>query len=169
MLPDPATFLTKLFSQLEPQPGALDHLPIDHICYRVAGRARYRELKNWLLAENELLVESLVNGRPIATYRMNQPFRFGDRKIPLLELPMPKPGSPYPEGWEHAEFVTDRTLADFEHWLISDLGIYPDDIDRSGLGKELNADLRLRLEGGISVKFHEQSLADVIRIEGNLM
>lgn len=165
MLPDPHLFLTRLLSQLELAAGALDHLPLDHICYRVESIADYRCLKNRLLTDNELLAESPINGRRIATFRMARPFRHGDREIWLLELPEPKEGSPYPAGWEHAEFVTDRPLAEFEEWMISELGFSAGEVDRSGLGKPLNADLRVRLKDGLSVKFHELPLDEVIRLE----
>ena len=162
MLPSPNAFLEQIFAALAPTPGVLDHLQLDHLCYRVATVERYEELKTQLLSEHELLVESLINGRRIATFRMTEPFRFREREIWLLELPEPKPGSPYPEGWEHVEFVTDRPLAAFAEWITEHLGVQPEDIDRSGMGKALNADLRLRLGGGLSVKFHELALDEVI-------
>jgi hypothetical protein len=165
MLPNPVPFLTSLLSQLEPAPGTLNHLQIDHLCYRVATVAQYQELKKWLLTDNELLVESPINGRRIATFRMAEPIRHGDREIWLLELPEPKEGSPYPTGWEHAEFVTDRPLVAFAEWMIDHLGVGTRDIDRSGMDKPLNADLRLRLKNGLSAKFHELPLDEVIRRE----
>ncbi|WP_187271095.1 VOC family protein [Neolewinella aurantiaca] len=164
-LPSPSDFLTALFNELERSPGLLDHLQLDHLCYRVETTERYEELKSALLQDNELLVESPIKGRQISTFRMAEPFQFRGRDIWLLELPEPKPGSPYPEGWEHVEFVTDRPLAAFSDWITEHLGIQETDIDRSGVNKPLNADLRLRLKGGLSVKFHELPLDEVIRIE----
>ncbi|MEM9929743.1 MAG: VOC family protein, partial [Bacteroidota bacterium] len=164
-LPSPALFLNKLFTCLEPQKGLLNHLQLDHICYRVTTVARYEELKEQLLKTNKLLVESPINGRRIATFRMAQPFTYEAREIWLLELPEPKSGSPYPEGWEHAEFVTDRPLAEFADWLTKHLGIKLEDIDTKGLSKQLNAEVRLRLPDGLSVKFHELPLDEVIAIE----
>ena len=165
MLPSSSIFLDQVFTALEPEPDALAHLLLDHACYRVASVARYEELADRIGAENELLVESVINGRRIATFRLAAPLRFREREIWLLELPEPKTGSPYPEGWEHVEFVTDRPLAAFAEWLTTELGIAPEDIDRSGMGKTINADLRLRLPGGLSVKFHELPLDEVIRRE----
>jgi hypothetical protein len=165
MLPNHQLFIHALLSRLEPTGGALDHLSIDHLCYRVATEAEYETLKSWLKGDNELLVESIINGRRIATFRMAAPFRYQEREIWLLELPEPKPGSPYPTGWEHAEFVTDRPLADFDRWLTDTLGVPANAIDRSGLAKPLNADLRLRLGDGRSVKFHELPLEEVIGVE----
>lgn len=165
MLPEPTAFLDRLLAELPGQPGAFDQLLLDHLCYRVATTAEYETLKKALLADHELLVESLINGRRIATFRMAEPFRYRGREIDLLELPEPKPGSHYATGWEHAEFVTDRPLADFEHWLTGEQGVAAAAIDRTGLTKPINADIRLRLAGGLSVKFHELPLGEVIRLE----
>ncbi|MEO0731274.1 MAG: VOC family protein [Bacteroidota bacterium] len=163
-LPSPTDFLNQLFTDLEPTPGVLDHLFLDHICYRVATIARYVALRDELLAAgNELLVESPINGRRISTFRLKSPIVHGRRHIPLLELPEPKIGSPYPEGYEHVEFVTDRPLADFLPWISQHLGT---PIDRKGLAKAHNADVRIHLSGKRSVKFHERSLEEII-IEEN--
>lgn len=164
-IPSPRPFLEKLMAHLEPTPGTMDHLFLDHACYRVETVDAYIKLRNELLIENELLVEGLIGGRRISTFKMKTPFHFRGREIPLLELPEPKAGSFYAEGWEHVEFVTDRPLSSFDNWLVDQLQISPDDIDRSGAGKARNADLRLRLPDGLSVKFHEQSLEEVIREE----
>lgn len=143
-----------------------DHLIIDHVCYRVATETRYTELRDYHLQTATLLAASEIGGRPICTFRLAVPFTFGQRQIELLELPAPKPGRPYKEGWEHAEFVTDRPLREFDDWLQTTAGVAADAIDRSGLDKSLNSDLRLRLTEGISVKFHELPLDEVIRLEG---
>ena len=164
-IPSPTPFLEKLMAHLEPTPGALDHLFLDHLCYRVETVDSYVRLRDKLTTENELLVESLIGGRRISTFKMKTPFPFRGRAIPLLELPEPKSGSFYAEGWEHVEFVTDRPLPDFAEWLVAKLGVASDAIDRSGMAKARNADLRLRLPDGLGVKFHEQSLEAVIREE----
>ena len=162
MLPDPTQFLSRLFANLPGQPSDYDHLPIDHLCYRTATAGEYVNLRNALSEQHELLVESTIGGRPIATFRLSGPIVYGDRRIPLVELPAPKPGSPYPTGWEHAEFVTDRPLAAFARYLTDELGVATTDLDRSGLHKARNADLRLRFADGSGVKFHEQALDVVI-------
>ncbi|WP_273447539.1 VOC family protein [Neolewinella agarilytica] len=164
-IPSPTPFLEKLLNHLEPTPGFLDQLFLDHLCYRVETVDSYVRLRDGLTTENELLVEGLIGGRRISTFKMKTPFLFRGREIPLLELPEPKDGSFYAEGWEHVEFVTDRPLTDFANWLVAELGIVPKAIDRSGMNKARNADLRLRLPDGLSVKFHEQSLEAVIREE----
>lgn len=165
MLSDHRPFLDQLFAQLEARPGALDHLHLDHICYRTESEDQYRSFRDALVNKHELLVESLIGGRPIATFRLSTPLPYRHRLIPLLELPAPKPGRPYPAGWEHVELVTDRPLAEFADHLPELVTVPPTDFDRNGMQKARNPDLRLRLGGGLSVKFHEQPLDEVIAAE----
>ncbi|KAJ3063854.1 hypothetical protein HDU98_000377 [Podochytrium sp. JEL0797] len=107
------------------QPGNLGNCPMDHICLRVGTTAEYEQWKHFLSnhLEAELLIESLIAGRPIATFKLQEKDaitvvdnqwtaavpEFGSRKgfrsIRVIELPSPKPGSYYPTGWEHAEFA----------------------------------------------------------------
>ncbi len=155
---DPTPFLQKLFAELANCSVDVSSLELDHLCYRVEDLGRYMELRGQLDEEGILLAESTIGGRLIATYRLNNPIRFEERSIDVLELPAPKPGSPYPEGFEHAEFVVHEELLAFteRHPQL--------DWDLSALAKPVNADVRLRF-GDISVKFHRQSLAEVIETE----
>lgn len=157
-LPDPGPFLVRLFAALEADGLPVNDLLLDHLCYRVATAERYDALKKILLERDTLLAETHIGGRPIATFRLHAPIVFRQRRIELLELPAPKAGRPYPEGYEHAEFVVHEDLRAFtEHhpgpaWDLSDLD------------KPTNADVRLRYNG-FSVKFHRQPLDVVIANE----
>ena len=154
----PTSFLRKLFAALAECSVDVSDLELDHLCYRVEDVDRYAELREQLDAEGTLLSESLIGGRPIASYCLRDPFRFDERRIAVLELPAPKAGSPYPEGYEHAEFVVDENLMKFTQR-------YPQLAwDLSDIDKAINADVRLRFDG-FSVKFHRRSLADVIADE----
>ncbi len=105
-----------------------------------------------------LLAESIISERPIATFKLHRPIVFQEKEILLFELPAPKPGSPYPEGYEHIEVVIDTTL---ESWMDQ----YPHlPFDTNGLKKPVNRDIKLKLPTG-TVKFHEQSLEEVIAME----
>ena len=149
---DPAPFLRKLFSVLDENGVDVLRSPLDHLCYRVENDERYQALRNALDREGILLGENQIGGRPIATYRLNKPFLFDGRSIDVLELPAPKPGSPYQEGYEHAEFVVDEDLLAF-------IQRYPKLAwDISAIGKTINADVRLRFEG-YSVKLPRRALA----------
>lgn len=134
---------------------------MDHICYRVETLERYDEMKRKLGEVARLLGESEVSGRMIATYECDQPLEVGGWRIPCIELPQPKESSPYPEGLEHVELVTVSGLDLFEA-THSDLPF-----DHAGMSKKINPELGLK-HAGISVKFHEQPLGAVVRIENRL-
>jgi predicted metalloenzyme YecM len=157
-LPDPTPFLQHLFAALHADGLEVEDMELDHLCYRVATAERYATCKELIAQQGTLLAESLIAGRPIATYRLHQGFRFRERIIDVVELPSPKPGSTYPEGYEHAEFVVDEDLLVFTQrypklaWELDDLY------------KPTNADVHLRYPG-FSVKFHRQRLSDVIATE----
>ncbi len=156
MLPNPEQFLYPLFNDLESKKVDVSCLLMDHICYRVESEDRYQELKNQLSEENQLLAETLINNRPIATFLLSIPFIFKNRRINCLELPSPKPVSPYAEGFEHVEFVINSQFSTFMekyHQL---------QFDTKGMNKSINADIRLSLASG-SVKFHHHPLEHVIR------
>ena len=158
MLPSPLLFLENLFVEIEHKvPGfTAGTFPIDHICYRVETEARYAELKAALAKEHSLLAETEVGGRPIATFRLSQPFVFREENIPLLELPMPKTGKFYAEGYEHIEMVID---VDFRTFMRR----FPTlEFDTKAINKQVNPEVRVRFASG-TVKFHHQSLAEVIR------
>lgn len=131
---------------------------MDHICYRVENRERYLEVRASLDQLGTLLSEANISGREIASYALDQPILFEGKSIPLIEIPAPKAESPYPEGYEHVEFVVNESLETFvacHPWIAFDV---------KGMHKVVNPEVRLPL-GVLSVKFHTQSLAEVIRNE----
>ncbi len=157
-LPQPGPFLEQLLAELDQLRVEVKGLHLDHLCYRVGTTERYALLRQALATDAELLAETMIGGRPIATFRLHEPIIHDQRAIQLVELPAPKPGSPYAEGWEHAEFVVDEDLLLFTQR-------YPHvNWDLTDLDKPLNADVRLRL-GDISVKFHRMALDEVIKRE----
>ncbi|KAI9345882.1 hypothetical protein DFJ73DRAFT_838969 [Zopfochytrium polystomum] len=106
--------------------------PCDHICLRVETLAEYALRKQELEQLGAaLLTETTIAGRPIATFRLQEPvrvhdarwqgsalpdgdLRFGpkwERHVYVVELPAPKARVPgkglpvYSSGWEHAEFA----------------------------------------------------------------
>ena len=97
-------FIQKVKSLLAAQYPLLPFaaLSIDHICYRVESMKDYTRLKTALSAFSTLLIESIVGGRQISTFKLHTPILDG---IDVLELPSPKAGSIYVSGFEHVEFV----------------------------------------------------------------
>ena len=135
---------------------------MDHICYRVETKARYHEVYEKLKQFGVLLGENNVNGRPIATFELNEYIRAAGWTVPYVELPAPKENSFYAEGLEHAELVVVGSLERFMD-RHTDLAF-----SHTGLSKIVNPEAGLKAEG-ISVKFHEQQLGAVVRIERDLL
>ena len=155
IISDPIIFLDELFEKA----SAIDLKPyfLDHICYRVGSLAEYAVKKEQLKEHGDMLIESMVNGRMIATYKLHHPIQYQDRLIDVIELPAPKPGHSYKSGLEHAEFVSGplkEIVAKYPHLKF----------DTAGIDKEINADITLRL-GEYCIRFHNQTLESVIAHE----
>jgi len=101
LLGSPSNFLDKLFGYLSEKKIAVSNFELDHICYRVETEERYQALKIALSNLGELLTESQIGGRVIASIKLNDPIIYKNRKIEVVELPAPKQGSFYKEGFEH--------------------------------------------------------------------
>jgi predicted metalloenzyme YecM len=134
---------------------------IDHICYRVATEDKYNELKDFFLEENTLLVESIVSGRLIASFKLSRPINILGQNVSVLELPAPKAGKDTPEGYEHIEVVCTETFDELIN-LFSHLKL-----DKKGMSKNINPELEIELDT-CSIKFHHQTLESVIEYEKSL-
>ena len=160
-----AIFIEKLLVSLENVKVDVSHFEMDHICYRVETEEQYFALANQLKTVSKLLVEDSINGRLISTFKLESPVKWATRSIFLIELPMPKHGSSYKLGFEHAEFVVGAYV-DLKEFVLK----YPAIAwDISALAKKINADVRIELdasyENRMSAKFHHLSLEKVIELE----
>lgn len=129
----------------------------DHLCFRVQDQSQYVHYKSFLCRVAILLTESVVNGRPICTFKLKSPFVIDNKTIDLVELPAPKEGTHYKTGFEHAEFVISEHFDIFKE-RFPQLNLIEDK------NKILNAELIYRSEIG-TAKFHHLSLDRVIEIE----
>lgn len=158
VLPSPVPMLDVIFARLDELRLPTD-LVCDHVCYRVATHSRYEELREALEADGTLESQAMIAGRPIATFQLHTPIAYKGRQIEALELPAPKPGSDYKEGWEHAEFVVLQPLPEF-------IAQYPQlTFDTRAIGKPLNPEIGIRLTADYQAKFHNKTLLEVIRLE----
>ena len=156
----PNTFLDRLLNLLSKAGIDVSKLYMDHICYRVEGEADYHSLQTQLLNHGLLISDKIIGGRPISVIKFDESYCYNERKIDLLELPSPKNGRPYPQGYEHVEFVVETDLNAF-------IESYPTiDFDLKGMNKKINRDVRIQFEG-CSAKFHEHSLKYVIEVLEN--
>jgi len=158
---DAEVFLNELFDDVEKINLDVENYLCDHICYRVESVKDYYIMKKSLLSCGSLLVESRVGGRKISTYKLHIPIEYKDRKIDIVELPEPKEGSHYKNGFEHVEFVINKEFNIFVE-EYKDL-----EFDFKGTKKNVNPELRLKLNDNKSIKFHHQTLEVVIETELN--
>lgn len=136
---------------------------IDHICYRVKTIEDYEKWKGYLRAQGQLLSEAYINGRPIASFKLhNELIVTSFYKINVIELPAPKPGRECQEGFEHIELVSTSSLEN----LIEKFSTIKFNTDN--FSAVVNRDISLSFEEGL-VKFHEESLEDIIKKEQHLI
>lgn len=149
-------FLRRVFASLKKDNIDVSQYELDHICYRVNSIDKYEIFKQKLSKYGLLLTEAIINGRAISTYKLNEPIIFENRKIWCIELPSPKKGTPYQEGYEHVEFVIDLKFDKF-------MALYPKiKFDTREITKSINPDVTMNYEG-FSIKFHHNTLEYVIK------
>jgi len=146
---------------------------IDHICYRVSSLSLYEQKKNELEKFGVKLIESIIGHRPISIFRLHEPICYLRFQISLIELPSPKPGSPYNDGLEHLEIVVAgneklsisemKEKEYLEHWSYSKFPRV--NFDAKALSKGLNCDLAISLNENTSCKFHCFPLNEIIAYE----
>lgn len=159
---DYETFLSQILKETEDAGFALsDFSQMDHMCYRVSSREAYEVKKEELKSVGRLLGENQINGRPISTFRLNEPVRHGNWRIDAVELPAPKPGRETKEGLEHVELVLFDDMQDFlrKH---SDKSFAMQAADRG-----VNPEVGFKLPN-YTVKFHLLSLPTVVYLENKL-
>ncbi|MEO8863145.1 MAG: VOC family protein [Candidatus Saccharimonadales bacterium] len=135
-----------------------DFSQIDHMCYRTTSLDNYAQKKTELASVARLLGETIVNERPISTFRLNEPVIHESWRIDAVELPAPKAGRQDKEGLEHIEFIL---FDDFPTFLKKYEG---KPFEMRAANRGINPEIGLQL-GGLSVKFHLLSLPTVVYIE----
>lgn len=151
-------FLEKLFFELKEKTVSFEKWDIDHLCFRTESLEHYEKIKTDFALFSDLLIESPVNGRPIATYKLKKAWRFQQHFIDLIEVPAPKPNKVVRPGFEHIEVVYPFSFHEIQKR-------YPElNFEDNKNHKKFNPELVANLKAG-DIKFHHQSLENVIHIE----
>jgi predicted metalloenzyme YecM len=159
---DYPTFLDDILGRVEDEGFDLgDFVQIDHMCYRTVSAKNYEAKKAELASVARLLGETMVNERPISTFRLNRPVIHTPWRIDAIELPAPKPGSEHKEGLEHVEFVLYDDIPTF----LKKYEGKPFEMKAADRG--INPEIGLQL-GELSVKFHLLNLPTVVYLEHKL-
>lgn len=138
-----------------------DFVQIDHMCYRATSAENYADKKASLSTVGDLIGETLINGRPISTFRLKEPVIHASWRIDAVELPAPKPGSATKEGLEHVEFVIYDDIPTF----LKKYEGKPFEMRAADRG--INPEIGLKLDE-LSVKFHLLNLSTVVYLEKQL-
>lgn len=159
---DHTTFLNDILARVEQEGFDLsDFSQIDHLCYRTTSTENYETKKEELKAVATLLGETMVNGRPICTFRLRQPVQHKNWRIDAIELPAPKTGHDHKEGLEHIEFVLYDDIPTFLEKYTGK----PFELRAADRG--INPEVGLSL-GEYNVKFHLLNLPTVVYLEHKL-
>lgn len=146
-------FLEKLFSLIK---FDVNNFSLDHLCFRTKTNDDYQKYCSLFKGIGNLLGENLVGDRNISSFKLSTPIEYKNRLISIIEVPEPKNGSYYENGFEHAEFVIEDS---FEQFAQKNSQI---NFDWSNANKKINPELRVKLNDNISLKFHHQSLENLI-------
>lgn len=86
---DPSPFLDRIFAGLASVGINVDAYQMDHMCYRVESNEQYDATKSKFEGElkSKLLVENIIGGRMIATYKISTPYVYKGRSVDVIELP----------------------------------------------------------------------------------
>jgi len=138
-----------------------DFVQMDHLCYRVESLDSYAAKKRALAEFGQLLGESQVNGRPIATFRLHEPVRYQQWRIDAVELPAPKADVATKEGLEHVELV----LFDDQETFLKKYAHKQFEMQAADRG--INPEIGFKLPT-YTVKFHLLNLPTVVYLEKKL-
>jgi predicted metalloenzyme YecM/phosphoglycolate phosphatase-like HAD superfamily hydrolase len=153
------SFTRLLLMELEEFGLSQEFTEIDHLCFRCHTMEVYEATKSQLSTLGILISEAYVNGRPIACYKLFTPLPVSESlQISVIEVPAPKEGHDYENGFEHLEVVTRGNLSE----LLSRHEQVP--FNLSNLHSNTNPEALLSVKSG-TVKFHEVSLEQIIEQE----
>jgi predicted metalloenzyme YecM len=154
---------------------------IDHLCMRFDKKEIVDELVNHLVLEKGayIISKKKIAGRDIFILKLAEPIKFLGHDVYFLELPYPKVGHAFANGWEHFEVVleSDASTPDemleifhsnFPHVNLSEL------LDQKVItigapivdeGKQApNPDVTIRGDG-LVIKFHPASIEKIVEAE----
>ena len=151
-------FLNKLFLNLKNENIDVSNFELDHIAYRSTNAISYKNLLSRLSQLfGDLVKEVHIRDRRIAIIRLEKPIVYKQYSIQYFELMEPASGDTYKEGLEHAEFVVESDLNNFQilypkiHFIFKD--------------RKINPELSIKFKNGANVKFHIHNINEVIKLQ----
>lgn len=154
---------------------SLSGLEADHIAVRCNQIATAERWKRGLLQIGSLFSEAMINGRPIALFRLHQPIQVAGWQLHVIELPWPGNKLYRHEGWEHVEIVLrgdPDTLGMRAMALLSDGGLSQPGISfktsaPQGENERLPNPTLAVTDGQTTLKFHPWRLEEIVASEAD--
>lgn len=151
----------------------LSQFSADHISVRCHQDATAERWWQGLMQCASLLSESMINGRLICLFDLQQPLNVGPWLIDCVELPYPGGKRYLHEGWEHLELVLRgdpdtlhaRALSYLADEVLLAPGITLKQSVLQGEGDRLpNPSLAIS-DGSMTIKFHPYSIREIVTSE----
>ncbi|MDC9596171.1 VOC family protein [Xenorhabdus anantnagensis] len=155
-----------------------DHLGLDfaqysadHISLRCNETAIADRWHQGFLQCGQLISESMINGRPICLFELEQPIALLGWQIDCVELPYPSKKQYVHEGWEHVELVLPVPPEQLIHEAYKLLPDPLPDIFRTKESHPKSNNERLPnstlavTNGELTIKFHSFPLKEIIKSE----
>lgn len=156
----------------------LDIAPLiaDHISLRCHQNATAERWQVGLEKCGHLFSESLINGRPVSLFKLEQPVCVANWAFTLIELPWPGEKRYPHEGWEHIEIVLPgaaeslpaRALALLSDDGLRESGIAVKTSAPKAEGESLPNTTFSITDGKVTLKFHPWSLEEIVLSERQL-
>lgn len=163
---DYPTFINHILGGIAARGISFDDIAfIDHLGFRTTSMEEYEQEKKRFATVAKLINETIVNKRPISTFKLYEPIihtHIDDPwriRVDILELISPKTGVEFKRGLDHFECVTYDDLPTF-------MEKYPDvEFGTRSLNRGVNPELELKIDDEHSAKFHMQSLAAAVELQ----
>lgn len=148
-------FIRSLLSKLQELGIDVSNLVMDHIGYQASSDEDYDKLCLEFDKLGEKVRESIVGGRRVGIYKLNQPLHYRQYINPAVELVAPKSGQVCPSALEHVEFVIDS--------FGSFMKKYPDvNWDITDISQPDFPMIKLKLSDYTQVKFHLTPVLQIV-------
>jgi len=160
LIGDYKIFFSYLYKHLTEIDIPIEGFALSHLNYRVATMHEYETTRERLKDFSKEFVETQFNGRAVSVFILKEPLVLAKGfAVPLIELPAPREAHTYPTGLEHLGINVGDKLPEFKEK-------YKDIITGVKDRRPYCYPAFITFENGITAKFYERSLREVVLLQG---
>lgn len=156
IIQDYKKFLDRFLLKISQKGIDVSGLEMDHVGYQTLSEDDYKNTKVEFDKIGKLVKEDIVNGRSVGIFKLFRPLIYKNYKFEAVEVYAPKKDQIVKRGLEHAEIVIKE---DFQTMMEKYPGL---EWDTSAVNSTSYAQLKLRLDEDIQVKFHHAPILDIV-------